>query len=135
MSNSPVAELKLRWSNAVSGGLATDGDMSQTSITGTPTCTDGLDALSYQFTWAATGTPIGTLSFQGSNNYDSNDASGTWVTFDSTLIAGLSSCHPAGSAGDNLVCIDTDTFKAKFVRPVYTRTSGSGTLRGWVYGS
>jgi hypothetical protein len=135
VSNSPVADLPLKWSSVVSGGLATDGDMSQTSITSTPTNVEGIKTLSYQLTWAATGSPIGTLSFEGSNNYSSTAGTGTWVAFSSSLIVGLSSVHPAGSAGDHLVTIDTGVCKARHIRVKYTRTSGSGTLTGWVFGS
>lgn len=133
MSNRPVASMALKWST--SSGLATDGDMSQTSITGTPTNLEGIEVISYQATYAATGTPVGTLSFQGSNNYDAQAGTGTFVDLDSTLITGLTACHPAGVAGDHLITIDTEVFKCKFIRPKYTRTSGSGTLNMWVFGS
>lgn len=135
MSNSPVATLNLRWSANPSGGLATDGDMAQTSITGTETNCEGIGTLSYQVKWAATGTPIGVLSFEQSNNYDRDTGTGDWVPCDSTRILGLSSCHPAGTAGSHLITIGTDVFQGRWIRIKYTRTSGTGTINAWVFGS
>ena len=137
MSNSPVAQLHLRWTSTVSGALDTDGDMSQAVVASTPTCCDGMSGISYQVAWAATGTPIGTLSVEVCNK-ESPTVTATstdWVAFDSTLIGSLSSCHPAGTAGSHVIVVAEPELKAKWVRLKYTRTSGSGTLNAWVYGS
>lgn len=138
MSNRDAADLHLRWSANPTGGAVTDGDMAQTSITGTPTCVAGLARVCYQMSWPATGTPVGTLSFEESNNHDVSHptvTNGDWVAVDSTLITGLSSCHPAGSAGSHMITIGTHVFGGRFIRPKYTRTSGTGTINAWVHGS
>lgn len=92
------------------------------------------DSVSYQFVW--TGTPTGTFSLQGSNDYnpgtpqsggvqDGPANSGTW-----TAIALSSTPAASGSAGNALVNLNQLGFA--FIRAVYTNASGTGVLNGTV---
>lgn len=80
--------------------------------------------------WPATGTPVGTLTLEGTNDawdeekkisgVDTEYSGATWVT-----ISG-SSTSVSGSAGSYAWNAADQNFQA--VRIKYTRTSGTGTL-------
>lgn len=91
--------------------LVVDGDMSS-DITSASTNIMNTDRVGYQLSYS--GTPTGTFSVQVSNDES------VWVdvTFDSTPTA-------AGQAGTDFLEVET---AAKFVRLVYTATSGTGSL-------
>ena len=92
-------------------GLIVDGDMSST-VTGPSTNILHMDRVGLQLKW--TGTPTGTFSVQISNDNTN------WIAMD------LSSAVSAtGSADDAFIDVES---AAKYVRLVYTATSGSGTL-------
>jgi hypothetical protein len=76
--------------------------------------------LSYEFLW--TGTPTGVLSFQVSN--DGTNPFPIAGTFSPPIT------QPAGGAGSSFV--DLVVTDAAFIRPIYTRTSGAGTITGIV---
>jgi hypothetical protein len=89
-----------------------DGDMSA-NITGDSTNILYTDRVAYQLSW--TGTPTGTFTVEGSNDEL------VWVNLplDPAVTA-------AGSADDAVIEVET---ALKFIRLLYTRSSGSGTLQ------
>jgi hypothetical protein len=99
---------RLYWSV---GGVS--GDMGQ-SIVGEILPMEGNRHASFFFSWTATGAPIGTLSFEVSDdgvNFEALPAS---------MFPGMA--QPAGVAGTSLVdVIETD---AAYIRARYTRTGG-----------
>lgn len=103
------------------------------SITGAITSTQYLDDIGIQFTWS--GSPVGLLSIEISADYarDINGNvtnTGHWVpiTFSywngSSLVTGTTVPTSVGSP----VYFDLALLSAPWIRPVYTRTSGTGTL-------
>lgn len=85
------------------------------------------DNLGIQLNW--TGTPTGTFAFQVSADYAQTQEGtvqnpGHWVTL--TVTPTISA---AGSADQAYV--DLNQLSSQWVRIVYTRTSGSGTLDVW----
>mgnify|MGYP000101883020 CR=1 FL=1 len=112
--------------------VVTNGNMA-TSLTSLATNINMVSILSYTIVW--TGSPTGTFSVQVSNDYIPNplgvqDApvnAGTWVALSlSTTVA------PAGSGSSAF--IDIDTCGAAWIRLVYTRSSGTGTLNATIAG-
>lgn len=131
MAESARKSDQITWSTGVSSNTL-NGDMSQTSITSLPLNTEGMGEISWQLKWAATGTPVGTVDVQVSNSYDPATSAGTWVTLDRASISNWSSIQATGVAGDHIVQL-TDC-PARWVRVLYTKTSGTGTINGWVFG-
>lgn len=85
-----------------------------------------------QFIWSGGGTPVGTIAIQVSLDYaqDSQGVvtnSGTWtaLTFSST---------PAVSGNSGSLYLDLNQLGAAWVRAVYTKTSGTGTLNAYISG-
>lgn len=106
-------------------------DMGAT-ITGSPTVMPGASGCSvfYIFKWPATGSPIGTLGFDVTGNYNSAnpaDPNTVWVDSGFSILT-----HPNGTADDSKVLIPS--FPGQAIRPKYTRTSGGSgaALRCWV---
>lgn len=108
-----------------------NGDMSA-NITGSVSIINQLSMMSYGFSWAGT-TPVGSISIQVSNDY-SVDAggqvknAGTWNAL--TLNYGgsaVTTIPVSGNSGNGLV--DILQTGAYAVRPIYTFTSGTGTLQ------
>lgn len=93
--------------------LIVNGDMSS-SITSSSTNILYTDRVGYQLVW--TGTPSGTFTLEVSNDET------TWVSVDTGILA-------SGAAGDAFIDFET---AAKFVRLVYTASSGSGTLNAHI---
>lgn len=108
--------------------IVTAGSMAA-SITSAVTEIKYQDNIGFQAIW--TGAPVGTITFQVSLNYaqDNNGNvtnAGTWTTITSPAVA------PAGAAGNAYVeFIETS---APYIRMVYTRTSGAGTLNAYICG-
>jgi hypothetical protein len=125
------ATRKITWSTGVSGDT-TAGDMDQASITGQATNIEAMAGLSYQYVWTGS-SPLGALGWQVSNSYDAspNAATGTWTDLSTSLISNYSDLNPAGSAGNSAV--DLSGLKYKWIRPKYTKTSGTGSLQCWVH--
>jgi hypothetical protein len=90
------------------------------------------DEVGLQFTWTGT-SPVGTMSFAASNNFDpsTNAGSGaTWTTVPSTVFSSTSAFNPAGSASDCIATLTVkDVVRAKWLKITYTPTSGTGTLK------
>jgi hypothetical protein len=101
-------------------------------MTGTATLTSqiteirGFDNISYEADF--TGTPTGTFSVQVSNSYD--PVTNPNATF---VILPLSPT-PVASGSSGVVGIDINQSGFKWIKLVYTNTSGSGTLNAYVSG-
>lgn len=115
---------------------ASTGSMA-TSINGAPTIVQKLSMISYQFLWSGT-SPVGAVSVQFSNDFSLNSNgtvknAGTWTT--ATLNyqgSPVTSIAISGNSGNGMIDIDATGVFA--VRPVYTATSGVGTLQVTVCG-
>lgn len=102
------------------------------TITSSPTNVQYLDNVVYELSWPSTGSPNGTFAVQASEDYQVSSTgtvtnSGTWVplTLSSTITA-------TGSADQAL--IDLNQIPFSWIRLVYTRSSGTGTLDVFVSG-
>lgn len=107
-----------------------NGDMSQTTLTSAITATQMVDNIGYQINF--TGAPVGTFAFQISQDYEPGRSpnseplnAGNWVT-----IPVSPSIVASGSADSAYV--DLNQMSAPYVRVVYTKTSGTGTLNVFV---
>lgn len=101
-----------------------------TSLTSAIVPVSGQDNIGFQLHW--TGAPVGTFDFQISSNHmqDSQGAviqAGNWISLplDPAIVA-------AGAPDEAYV--DLNQMSAQYVRLVYTRTSGTGTLDAYVVG-
>jgi hypothetical protein len=110
--------------------IITSGDMSQASITSTPTNIQYLDNVGIQLTW--TGAPVGTFSIQISSDYQ-RDAQGNVTNAGNWVTLPLSPAITASGSADTAY-IDMTQLSAPWVRVLYTKTSGTGTLQGYVTG-
>ncbi len=106
------------------------------SITGAPTVLQSITMVNYAFSWTGS-TPVGTISVQASNDCivdaQGGVSGGTWNTI--PLVsngASVTSVAVTGNTGNGM--IDIYGLAAYAVRPVYTYTSGTGTLTGIVTG-
>ena len=109
------------------------GDTGKSSITGMATNMEGLTDVSYQFSWNASPTAsVGTISIQLSNNYDPNDSvpAAVWTTMSADQFYNLTNVQPAGTASNTVIQIND--LCTRWVRPVYTQTSGTSTLLAYV---
>ena len=106
-----------------------DGDMSLSSLTSSVTNIQFLDNLAIQLNFS--GSPVGTFEVQVSIDYaqDNNGNvtnSGNWVPV--TL-----NPSPDTSQGSPIF-INMQQLAAPWIRVVYTKTSGSGTLNAYISG-
>lgn len=94
------------------------------SVTSDPQPIQFQDNIGIELVW--TGSAVGVFSVQVSINYDplTNNA-GSWVTL--TLSPGIT----AGGT-DDTAYIELNQLSAPWVRIVYTRTSGTGTLDAYI---
>lgn len=116
-----------RKSNLKKFSAITSGDMSLASITSTVTNIEFLDNIAVQLTWS--GSPVGTFQIQVSLDYNQDNngnvlAAGNWVP----LTLGTSLSTSVGSP----IFVDMNQLSAPWIRIVYTRTSGSGTLNALI---
>ncbi len=86
------------------------------------------DTFWFEFNW--TGTPVGVLSLQVSGSYNPQGpaGNGTWTTLPTSLYV-PAIVQPAGGAGSSYIEIPQSS--APYIRAVYTRTSGTGSLNVW----
>ena len=106
----------------------TNGDMSAASITSKVTNIERADNIGLQFNF--TGTPVGVFSVEVSIDFAQDylgnvTNAGNWVpvTLDPVPVA-------SGSAGS--VYLDLHLVSFPWIRVVYTKTSGSGTLNAYI---
>jgi len=118
----------MRKSNLLKFQNIVNGDMSQSSITSAVSNIEFLDNIGLQLVF--TGTPTGTFSVELSIDYQQDQQgnvinAGTWtpMSFSITPVA-------SGAAGS--VYIDINQISAPWMRVKYTKTSGTGTLQGYL---
>lgn len=110
--------------------IITAGDMSLSSITSSPCEIKLQDNIGIQLNW--TGTPNGTFDVQISSDYNQDlngnvTNSGHWISL--PLNPSVSASGSANSA-----YIDLNEQSAQYVRVVYTKVSGTGSLDAIVVG-
>jgi hypothetical protein len=108
--------------------IVSNGDMSLTSITSKVTNIQFLDNIGVQLDF--TGSPIGTFVVQVSADYATDylgnvTNAGHWINVNLPQ-----SPVASGSAGD--IYIDLNQLSAPYLRVVYTKGSGTGTLNAVV---
>ncbi len=111
--------------------VITNGNMGS-NITSTPTIIDNISMISYDISWAAGTSPVGTLSVEVSNTYSQNaDGSvrnaGNWTTL---VLATGDDPDVSGNSGHGF--IDVAATGANAIRLVYSRTGGQGTMQAYV---
>ncbi len=108
-----------------------------TNIATDPTITSAVTAIAFmdniciQFVWSGT-SPVGALDIQGSATYQQDELgnvikAGTWTSI--TL-----SPTPAVSGNTGSWLVDMNQLSFPYIRAVYTRGSGSGTLTATIAG-
>ncbi len=115
----------------------TSGDMSQATLTSTVTNLQFLDNAGYQFNF--TGSPVGTLAVQVSADYAQDELgnvtnAGNWVPLTITYWNGtafITSTSVPTSVGSP-VYLDLALLSASWIRSVYTKISGTGTLNAFI---
>lgn len=105
----------------------TNGDMSAASITSSVTNIQYLDNIGVQCNWNGTA-PIGVIAIQVSADYAADEFGnvtnpGNWFTLPTS---------PAVTGNTGSVYVDLNQMSAPWIRAVYTKTSGTGTLNAFV---
>jgi hypothetical protein len=108
----------------------TAGDMSQSSITSKVTNILNLDNVGIQLNWS--GAPVGTFAIQVSMDYQ-QDAQGNVTKAGNWVSIALSPALAAAGSGDSAYA-DLAGLSAPWIRVVYTKTSGTGTLNAFISG-
>lgn len=84
-----------------------------------------IDNASVQFIWYSGSTPVGAVNIQGSNQVVSSATSvASWTDLSTSIYAG--SAAVSGNTGSVLFNLANTGYR--WIRAVYTRTSGSGTI-------
>ena len=107
-----------------------NGDMSLSSITSSVTTIDLLDDIAIQLNFS--GAPIGTFQVQVSSDYAQDTFGnvtnpGNWIPFPLAPA-------PIASGSAALIMVYLDLVPSSYIRTVYTKTSGSGTLNAFITG-
>jgi len=106
------------------------GDMSQATVTSEAINIQGMDDIGVQGR-IVSGTPTGTLGVEISANYDQHLGTGNWVAITQTTPA-IPVAITTGSPAD--IYIDLTLLSAPWIRIVYTKTSGTGSLDAYIVG-
>ena len=122
------------------GKTITDGDMSLASITSLVTEIQYLDNVGVQLTWA--GSPTGTFAIQVSADFRRYDptnkitAAGTWTPLVLTYWDGAAfvTATSIPTSLGSPIFLDLALLSAPFLRIVYTKGSGTGTLQCTITG-
>jgi len=109
--------------------------MSQATLTSAVTAIEFLDNIGYQINF--TGSPVGTFSVQISADYDQDQNgnvinAGQWITVP-VQQNGTSYTLIPTSLGSPMF-LDLNQLSAPFIRLIYTKTSGTGTVNAFVCG-
>lgn len=102
------------------------------NITSAVTDISYLDNVGIELVWSAGSSPVGLISVEGSIDYFQDNLgnvvrTGNWTAL--TL-----SPSPAVSGNTGTILLDMNQLSFPFIRVKYTRTSGSGTLNGYICG-
>lgn len=116
----------------------TSGDMSTVSITSAVTCIQWLDNVGIQFNW--TGAPVGNFSVEVSADYAQDTEgnvtnAGHWAPLTLTYLSGPNTFTSGTSIPSSVgspIYLDLNQLSAPWIRQVYTKTSGSGTLDAFI---
>ena len=117
----------------------TNGDMSASSLTSSVTNIQQLDEIGYQFNWS--GSPTGTIAIQVSIDYaqDLNGnvtVSGHWtpltLTYWDTNTNAFVTAQSIPTSVGSPVYLDLTLLSAPWIRAVYTKGSGTGTLQAYI---
>lgn len=105
------------------------GNMALASITSAVTNILFHDNIGFEFDWTGS-SPVGSIAIQVSYSYfqDQNGnviSTGTWTALTLSPAASVS-----GASGS--IVIDLNQLSAPWIRAVYTKVSGTGTLNAWV---
>lgn len=100
------------------------------SLTSTVTEIQFLDNIGIELVF--TGSPFGTFSVQGSVNY-AQDALGNVTNAGNWVSVTLSPAPVASGSGDQIL-IDMNQLSFPWIRAIFTRSSGTGTLNGFICG-
>jgi hypothetical protein len=109
-----------------------NGDMSAT-FNGPAHDVRGVDNIGAEFVW--TGTPTGTLKLQASSDPPTDNSSGPPANVTWNDVPASMATFPSQPAGGPSSCIvPVLNFPWAWLRVVYTRTSGTGTLQAYFNG-
>jgi hypothetical protein len=122
--------------NIQSYQVITDGDMSAASITSSVSVIPQVTVGSYAFSWAGT-SPVGYITVEVSNDYAPGGVdgkrfnAGTWTELYFTLNGSTvtNQLPVAGNTGTGFVEWSTAAYA---IRTKFTKTSGTGTLQGYI---
>lgn len=117
-----------RKNNLLKYQTITNGDMSLASLTSAVTAIQFLDNIGVQLNFS--GTPTGSFQIQVSADY-AQDGEGN-VQNGGNWIPVLLPSSPAASGSAGVIYIDLNQLSAPWIRVVYTRVSGSGTLNAFI---
>lgn len=106
------------------------GDMSTASLISSVTNIQYMDNICIELVF--TGSPVGTFAVQGSADYD-QDAQGVVLNAGNWVALTLSP-SPAATGSANSILIDMNQLSFPWMRVVYTKTSGTGTLNAYIGG-
>lgn len=115
----------------------TNGDMSATSLTSTVSSIEFVDDVGIQFNW--TGSPVGTFQVQVSIDYSQDTEgnvqnTGHWTPLIFTYWNGATFTTTADipTSVGSPIYLDMALLSAPWIRYVYTKVSGTGTLQGYI---
>lgn len=95
------------------------------SVTSSVADLKNIGPTSVQFIWYTGSTPVGEMKLQGSNQvFNSATSVASWTDLSTSIYAG--SVALSGNSGSYMYNISNAGFR--WLRAIYTRTSGSGTL-------
>jgi hypothetical protein len=113
------------------------GDMSTASITSAVTNIQWLDNIGIQLNW--TGSPVGDFAVQISADYAQDQegnvtSTGNWVPLTLTYLSGASMTTATSipTTVGSPIYLDLNQLSAPWIRVVYTKASGTGTLNGFI---
>jgi len=106
----------------------TSGNMASASLTSAVTNIELLDNVGVQINF--TGSPVGTFEIQVSADYD-RDAQGNVITAGNWIPISFPTT-PAATGSSGQIYLDMTQLSAPWIRTVYTRTSGTGSLNVFI---
>lgn len=120
-----------RKSNLKQFQLITNGDMSTASLTSPVTNIEFMDNIGVQLEWS--GSPVGNFQVQVSIDYN-QDYQGNVLNAGNWVPLQLNGSQNVPTSVGSPILLDLNQLSPPWIRVVYTRTSGSGTLQAWIAG-
>lgn len=113
------------------------GDMSQATITSTVSNIQMLDNVGIQLSW--TGSPVGTFTIEVSadhaqDEYGNVTVAGQWtaLTVSYLVSSAVTAASSIPTSVGSPIYVDITQISAPWIRVIYTKTSGTGTLTGYL---